>query len=251
VPAKQALTNVFTVQVRRTDADAQGGFHWLVTFDPQPGVRLNRGDLPLLALHSESITAPSTAATDATAEDAAAASRRGWLQVLVEAGDAPSWKKRWCVLVGARLEFFGGEQAASAHPPQPLGSVRRALLACLATTVVRWASLSKVSDDVGLLRKMIMSMTYVRIAAGEDVFCEGEIGETFYVIVTGVLSVNVEGSGVVKKMGAGESFGEMALLDRQNCTRSATVTVERDRDYCELCVVSRKDFEDSVASHLH
>jgi CRP-like cAMP-binding protein len=97
--------------------------------------------------------------------------------------------------------------------------VRRALLACLATTVVRWASLSKVSDDVGLLRKMIMSMTYVRIAAGEDVFCEGEIGETFYVIVTGVLSVNVEGSGVVKKMGAGESFGEMALLDRQNCTR--------------------------------
>ena len=99
---------------------------------------------------------------------------------------------------------------------------------------------------MGLLRKMIMSMTYVRIAAGEDVFCEGEIGETFYVIVTGVLSVNVEGSGVVKKMGAGESFGEMALLDRQNCTRSATVTVEHDRDYCELCVVSRKDFEDSV-----
>ena len=56
---------------------------------------------------------------------------------------------------------------------------------------------------------------------GEVIAAEGEAGRTFVVIETGEVSVSVQGSDVAK-LGPGQAFGEMALIDKS--ARSATVT---------------------------
>ena len=57
--ALQRLVNVATVQVRRQDL-GRGQYAWRITFDPQPdvgggGSAMTRGDVPMLALHSETL----------------------------------------------------------------------------------------------------------------------------------------------------------------------------------------------------
>jgi len=60
-------------------------------------------------------------------------------------------------------------------------------------------------------------------AAGETVAREGDTGRTFFVIDSGELTVNVHGQDV-GRLGPGDSFGEMALIDKS--ARSATVTAD-------------------------
>jgi CRP/FNR family cyclic AMP-dependent transcriptional regulator len=55
---------------------------------------------------------------------------------------------------------------------------------------------------------------------GEVIAAEGEAGRTFVVIDTGEVSVSVQGKEVAK-LGPGQAFGEMALIDK--AARSATV----------------------------
>ena len=61
--ALQGLYNLHfggtTSSVTRTPADAEGGFEWIITFDPgkDPRKAANRGNLPLLSVAYESISA--------------------------------------------------------------------------------------------------------------------------------------------------------------------------------------------------
>jgi CRP-like cAMP-binding protein len=63
-----------------------------------------------------------------------------------------------------------------------------------------------------------MERTY---AAGEVIAEEGAAGKTFVVIESGYVTVTVHGQ-EVGKLGPGDAFGEMALIDKS--ARSATVT---------------------------
>ena len=66
----------------------------------------------------------------------------------------------------------------------------------------------------------------------------GEIGDTFYVIISGRVRVLVNGVGEVAQLAAGDHFGELALLHTQ--TRNATIeTVEQ----CEFVYLQRDDFQ--------
>jgi CRP-like cAMP-binding protein len=56
--------------------------------------------------------------------------------------------------------------------------------------------------------------------SGEAIAEEGESGKTFVVIGSGAVSVSVHGR-EVGQLGAGQAFGEMALIDKS--ARSATV----------------------------
>jgi CRP/FNR family cyclic AMP-dependent transcriptional regulator len=58
---------------------------------------------------------------------------------------------------------------------------------------------------------------------GDVIAAEGEAGRTFVVIDTGEVSVSVQGKEVAK-LGPGQAFGEMALIDKS--ARSATVRAE-------------------------
>lgn len=61
----------------------------------------------------------------------------------------------------------------------------------------------------------------VEIAAGSVLFKEGQSARAAYVIVEGEVEVEIGGE-VVAKVGAGETVGEMSLID--HAPRSATVT---------------------------
>jgi CRP/FNR family transcriptional regulator, cyclic AMP receptor protein len=69
--------------------------------------------------------------------------------------------------------------------------------------------------------------------AGEAIAEEGESGKTFVVIESGEASVSVRGN-EVGRLGAGQAFGEMALIDKS--ARSATVRAETDT-HCYLLPV--------------
>lgn len=56
-------------------------------------------------------------------------------------------------------------------------------------------------------------------AAGEIIFCEGELGSLMYIIVSGEVEITLHGR-VLDTIGAGGIIGEMALIDA--APRSAT-----------------------------
>lgn len=61
----------------------------------------------------------------------------------------------------------------------------------------------------------------VEVEAGRVLFSEGDAAHEFYVIVDGEVEVS-KGTAKLARLGPGEFFGELALLDHS--TRTATVT---------------------------
>jgi CRP-like cAMP-binding protein len=80
-------------------------------------------------------------------------------------------------------------------------------------------------------------------APGETIAEEGETGRTFVVIESGEATVTVHGN-EVRRLGSGDSFGEMALIDKS--ARSATVRAETEVHGYQLPVWS---FRPIVESH--
>jgi CRP-like cAMP-binding protein len=64
-----------------------------------------------------------------------------------------------------------------------------------------------------------------RYPAGEEIVGDGESGRTFFLIEDGEASVVIKGEKVAR-LGSGDSFGEIALIDRKG--RTATITAESD-----------------------
>ncbi len=69
------------------------------------------------------------------------------------------------------------------------------------------------------------------VEAGESVFKQGDEGDAFYVVVQGSIKISRGGTHLAT-LGPREGFGEMALLDRE--TRSATATAAEDTTLLRL-----------------
>jgi CRP-like cAMP-binding protein len=80
-------------------------------------------------------------------------------------------------------------------------------------------------------------------AAGDVIAEEGAAGKTFIVIESGQVTVTVHGQ-EVGRLGPGDAFGEMALIDKS--ARSATVTADTEVHGYQLPVWS---FRPLVESH--
>jgi len=76
------------------------------------------------------------------------------------------------------------------------------------------------------------------VPAGKRLATEGQLGDEFFVIVSGTCEVSRQGS-VVATLGPGQFFGELALLDR--AIRDATVTAVTD---VKVFVVPRRGFDE-------
>ncbi len=80
----------------------------------------------------------------------------------------------------------------------------------------------------------------------EIIFLEGQSGNEAYVVLLGEAQVVVEddlgNSKVISRLGPGEMFGELALLQDNN-RRNATVTSEQG---CELLVIEQKVFTERL-----
>lgn len=97
----------------------------------------------------------------------------------------------------------------------------------------------------------IASVTDVKdFPAGQEVFKEGEAGETMYLIVSGEVAVikgGAEASGQeteLARIGAGDYFGEMALFE--DAVRSATIRTLQDSRCLEL---SKQEFAEIVREY--
>jgi predicted MFS family arabinose efflux permease len=85
----------------------------------------------------------------------------------------------------------------------------------------------------------------ISVPAGTTVIHEGDHGDRFYVVVEGLLDVTCE-RGAFPSVGAGEFFGEIALL--HDVPRTATVTA---RDDSVLLALDRESFLLAVAGHAY
>lgn len=81
-----------------------------------------------------------------------------------------------------------------------------------------------------LLEKILAWVGLYGYKKGEKICRQGEIGDSFFVVYEGKVSVSVKQLGLFSKqiavLGPGECFGEMSLLMRT--PRTATVTCEED-----------------------
>jgi CRP-like cAMP-binding protein len=115
-------------------------------------------------------------------------------------------------------------------------------VASLSLDLLRGVPLFAEADDKFLERLAgeFMERTY---PAGATIAEEGEAGRTFIVIESGEVTVTVHGREVAK-LGAGQAFGEMALIDKS--ARSATVKADTEVHGYQLPVWS---FRPLVESH--
>jgi CRP/FNR family cyclic AMP-dependent transcriptional regulator len=81
----------------------------------------------------------------------------------------------------------------------------------------------------------------VDLPAGRVAARQGTSGEEFFVIVEGTVSIDRDGQHL-RDLGAGEFFGEMALLGKVNRTATATCVTP-----CRLLVMGHREFNSLLA----
>ena len=102
------------------------------------------------------------------------------------------------------------------------------------------------TGELRAIRGLLHRRTYLK---DEIIFDEGEKGQAIYFILQGKVLICRQGrpvDGVIAELGAGQCFGEMALLD--NSPRMAQV---RATENATLDVLFREDFLGLIQTHSH
>jgi serine/threonine protein phosphatase PrpC/CRP-like cAMP-binding protein len=87
----------------------------------------------------------------------------------------------------------------------------------------------------------VLNITDVRVFGnGDKVVEQGEDGDELFIVLTGQVRIHA-GDTVITRLGPGEHFGEMALVDK--APRSASVTADEES---RLLAIRRRDFFDIV-----
>ncbi len=93
------------------------------------------------------------------------------------------------------------------------------------------------------LRSVEKQMKTVKHPAGHEIIVKGEGGVGFMIILDGAVTVaTVQGKS--RKLGPGDSFGEMALLDHEG--RSATIKADTD---VSLATIPEWNFKPFLKEH--
>jgi CRP-like cAMP-binding protein len=82
----------------------------------------------------------------------------------------------------------------------------------------------------------------LEVRAGATIVRAGDVGDRFYLIDSGAVRIGLEGGG--KQSGAGDYFGEIALV--RDVPRTATVTAATET---RLYALERADFLAAVTGH--
>ena len=95
----------------------------------------------------------------------------------------------------------------------------------------------------GELKSIERQMKIVKHPAGYEIIVRGSDGVGFMIITDGTVTVTTV-QGKSRKLGPGDSFGEMALLDHDG--RSATVTADTD---VSLACIPEWNFQSFLKEH--
>jgi len=93
------------------------------------------------------------------------------------------------------------------------------------------------------LERIAQQLVRLEVPAGDAVIREGEEGDRFYLIESGQLTATFEGK-VLRLMGPGDPFGEIALL--RDVPRTATVTADEPS---VLLALEREPFLEAVTGN--
>lgn len=93
------------------------------------------------------------------------------------------------------------------------------------------------------LRSLERQMKIVKHPAGHEIVVKGENGVGFMIILDGVVTVQTA-QGKARKLGPGDSFGEMALLDHEG--RSATIKADTE---VSLATIPEWNFKPFLKEH--
>lgn len=121
----------------------------------------------------------------------------------------------------------------------------------LARAPRRWEQLAQVSIFGDLkpreLRIVDAALHERSYLAGEVIFDEGEEGQALYILLAGRVLICRQGdpdTGRIAELGAGDFFGDLALLD--DAPRAAQA---RAAEACRLAVFFRADFMSLLETH--
>lgn len=84
------------------------------------------------------------------------------------------------------------------------------------------------------LARLAQRMTREQIAAGASVLNEGEDGDRFYVVLSGILAVSQKARGAQSVLRPGDYFGEVALTMRMPRTASVRALTPATVASCDL-----------------
>jgi CRP-like cAMP-binding protein len=105
------------------------------------------------------------------------------------------------------------------------------------------------SLEDAMLRKLCKSMTYSKVMAGTTLCDEGVRGDTFFIIIRGIVSVTKRSVGDLNRLTVGAYFGEKSLLEDGHM--AASILADNDGknaiDFVEVAEVDRESFMDFVA----
>ncbi len=93
---------------------------------------------------------------------------------------------------------------------------------------------------VNAIEQLAQHAEHAEVGAGTTVFAAGSVGDRFYVVESGSVDI-LDGDRLVRTMGPGEGFGEIALLGQT--TRTMTVRAHEDTT---LLGISASDFLPAV-----
>ena len=93
------------------------------------------------------------------------------------------------------------------------------------------------------LRSLEKQMKVVKHPAGHEIVVKGDNGVGFMVILDGTVTVSTV-QGKSRKLGPGDSFGEMALLDHEG--RSANIRADTD---VSLATIPEWNFKPFLKEH--
>ena len=93
------------------------------------------------------------------------------------------------------------------------------------------------------LRSLERQMKIVKHPAGHEIVVKGDNGVGFMIILDGAVTVDTA-QGRARKLGPGDSFGEMALLDHEG--RSASIKADTD---VSLATIPEWNFKPFLKEH--
>ncbi|DAZ94965.1 TPA: hypothetical protein N0F65_000060, partial [Lagenidium giganteum] len=107
--------------------------------------------------------------------------------------------------------------------------------------IKRWLGSIKYFADANIPDSVIQEIarfsTFASFRSGDYIFREGDVGDFFYIVISGCVSLSAYGNGLFATMTPGMCFGEISLFQTQG-RRTATANVNFASQEAELAVVS-------------